>query len=351
VSLGPLDDLMIHQTLETLDTVASDDPRWMERFWFGVCHPEGEVGLICGLGTYPNTGMVDALALVARPGEQRNLRSWRPLGDSRWTLDSPPLSFAIAEPMRTWRLAAEETDVGMAFDLTFRARTQPFQMEPSMHIEKDGRLVIAYAHFVQSGRFDGWIEAGGDRYEVDGWLGERDRSWGARNPSGRVKRGLHIWLPLQLPDVSPWVWIHERPSGRRTSLSGALRPDRLGEPDRVSDFGYDLDLREVGHHRLLDRSRLSIATEGGASMELETELMLPVFLSGGGYADDESGQGVPKAAAGHEGEVWPTATDDDLAAIPISILDHFVRVRGPGGEGTGVFELSIGEFAPLGYED
>ena len=118
MTLGPLDDLMIHQTLETLDTVASDDPRWMERFWFGVCHPDGEVGLICGLGTYPNTGMVDALALVARPGEQRNLRSWRPLGDSRWTLDSPPLSFAITEPMRTWRLAAEETDVG-TFSIDF----------------------------------------------------------------------------------------------------------------------------------------------------------------------------------------------------------------------------------------
>ena len=54
-----------------------------------------------------------------------------------------------------------------------------------MLIHKDGRLVIAYAHFVQSGRFDGWIEAGGERFEVDGWLGERDRSWGARNPSGR----------------------------------------------------------------------------------------------------------------------------------------------------------------------
>ena len=35
--------------------------------------------------------------------------------------------------------------------------------------------------------------------------------------------------------------------------------------------------------------------------------LLPVFLSGGGYADDESGQGVPKDVAGYEGEVWPTA--------------------------------------------
>ena len=351
MTLGPLDDLLIHQTVDTFDTPASDDPRWMERFWFGVCDPGGTIGLICGLGTYPNTGMVDALALVARPGEQRNLRSWRPLEDARWTLDSPPLSFAITEPMRTWRLSAAPSDAGLGFDLTFRARTQPFQMEPSMVIRKDDRLVIAYAHFVQSGRFDGWIEAGGDRYEVDGWLGERDRSWGARNPSGRVKRGLHIWLPIQLPEVAPWVWIHERPSGRRTNLSGALRPDGLGEPDPVRDFTYDIDVREVGHHRILDRSRIAIASEGGKELELETDTLLPVFLSGGGYADDESGQGMPKARAGHEGEVWPTATDADLAAIPISIVDHFVRVRGPGTEGVGVFELSIGEFGPMGYTD
>ena len=39
-------------------------------------------------------------------------------------------------------------------------------------------------------------------------------TWGARNPSGRVMRGLHIWMPLQLPETAPWVWIHERPSGR-----------------------------------------------------------------------------------------------------------------------------------------
>jgi hypothetical protein len=145
------------------------------------------------------------------------------------------------------------------------------------------------------------------------------------------------------------VWIHERPSGRRTSLSGALRPDGLGEPDRVSGFTYDLDVREVGHHRILDRSRVEIASEGGTSMDLETELLLPVFLSGGGYADDASGQGVTKTGAGHEGEVWSTATDADVAAIPVSIIDHFVRVTGPGTAGTGVFELSIGEFAPMGY--
>jgi hypothetical protein len=350
VPLGPLDDYLVHQTLDTLDRAESDDPRWMERFWFGVCDPAGEIGLICGLGIYPNSGMVDGLALVARPGAQHNLRTWRPLADSRWTLDSAPLSFEIADPMSTWRLRAEPSDLDFSFDLTFTARTQPFQMEPSLLIRKDdGRLVIAYAHFVQSGRFDGGISVGGRRWAVDGWLGERDRSWGARNPSGLVKKGLHIWLPLQLPDVAPWVWIHERPNGLRTGQSGALRPDGMGEPDRIRDFTYDLDVREVGRHRILDRSRIALASEAGRALELETELLLPVFLSGGGYADDATAQGARKAAAGYEGEVWPTATDADLAAIPISIIDHFVRVGGPGGTGVGVFELSVGEFEPMGY--
>ena len=72
-----------------------------------------------------------------------------------------------------------------------------------MLIEKDGRLVIAYAHFVQSGRFDGWIEAGGERSRLTaGWASATARG-ASRNPSGRVKRGLHIWLPLQLPEVAP----------------------------------------------------------------------------------------------------------------------------------------------------
>lgn len=346
--LGPLDDYLIHQTLDRLETVQSDDPRWMERFWFGVCHPEGEVGLICGLGTYPNSGMVDGLALVALPDRQHNLRTSRPLAQSRWTLDSTPLSFEIVEPMRTWLLSAAPSDLAIAFELTFSARTQPFQMEPTMLIKKDDRIVIAYNHFVQSGRFDGWISAEGERWEVNGWLGERDRSWGARSASARLKKGLHIWLPIQLPDVAPWVWIHERPSGRRTGFSGALRPDGLGEPDRLSEFRYELDVREVGHHRLLRRAQLELVSEGGRSLSLETEPLLQVFLSGGGYADDATAQGTAKAA-GYEGEVWPTATDAEKASIPICIVDHFVRVKGPDAEGAAVFELSVGEFEPLGY--
>jgi hypothetical protein len=343
MALGPLDDHLVHQTLATVDSPASNDPRWMERFWFGVCHPEGQVGLICGLGVYPNTQVVDGLALVAVPGRQHNLRTWRPLAGRRWTLDSQPLAFEIADPMHSWRLRADPSDLDIAFDLTFTARTQPFQMEPSLEIWKEERLVIAYAHFVQSGRFDGWIEAGGERWEVDGWLGERDRSWGARNPSGRVKKGLHIWLPIQLPDMSPWVWIHERPDGARTGFSGALRPDGMGEPDRLTGFTYELDVREVGHHRLLDASRLTLDAESGRTLALTTEPLLPVFLCGGGYIDDDAqAQGAPKDDAGYEGEVWPTATDEDIRAIPESIVDHFVRVRGAEGDGVGVFELSGG---------
>ncbi len=347
--LGPYDDYLIHQRFGTVDEIESDDERWMERFWFGVCSPDGEVGLICGLGTYPNTDMVDALALVVEPGRQHNLRSWRKLSPSRWTLDAEPLAFKIEAPMEKWHLSASRSDVGIAFDLTFTARSQPYEMTPLL-IHKDDRLVIAYRHFVQSGRYDGWIEADGKRYEVDGWLGERDRSWGARSASGKVNRGLHIWLPIQLPDNAPWAWISERPNGRRTGFSGALRSG-MEEPDPLEDFSYELDLKQVGTHRILQKASLDLEAESGARKRIEAELLLPVFLSGGGYADDETGQGGTKADAGHDGEVWSTASEEDIAAIPPCIIDHFVRVEEDGKVGTACFELSIGVFEPLGFED
>ena len=162
-----MDDLLTHQTLETHDQVMLKDPRWTERFIIEAHDPTGELLLFTGLGIYPNTSYMDGFALCWREGRQRNLRAGRELDSDRWRLHAGPLQFDIVEPMRTWRLACDEAGYGFSFELEFSRRTQPFQM-PTLTIERDDELLVAYSHFVQAGTFAGWVEIEGERIEVVG---------------------------------------------------------------------------------------------------------------------------------------------------------------------------------------
>src|SRR5262245_42669454 len=318
-----MDDLLTHQTLETHDRVLLDDPRWTERFIVEVHDPRGEILVFTGLGIYPNTGYVDGFALCWHDGRQRNLRAGRARGDDPWRLGAGPLRFEIAEPMRRWRLACDETGTGFAFDVTFTRRTRPFQM-PTVTIERDGGLLVAYSHFVQAGEYDGWIAVGDRRYDAAGWCGERDRSWGVRPASARTRSGLHTWLPIQFADVAIWVWTHENRRGERTGLCGAVR--RTGadppEPVPVVDYRADLDVALVGHHRVLRGGRLWIEAADGERIEIEVDPLRPLLsLYGGGYGGDQA-QGTPKGDLFVDGEVWDHRPADALRAVPHSILEH-----------------------------
>jgi hypothetical protein len=251
--------------------------------------------------------------------------------------------------MRVWRLACDETEAGFAFDLTFTARTHPFQM-PTMTIERDGALLVGYSHFVQAGRYDGWVAVEGRRRAVSGWTGERDRSWGVRPPSARTRRGLHTWLPIQFDDLSVWVWTHEDAQGARTGLCGAVR--RIGAdappPVAVVDYAADLDIDLVGHHRVLRGGRLLIVTADGERLELEVERLPPLLsLYGGGYGGERP-QGTPKGPLSVEAEVWDHRRPGALERVPHSILEHGCRVRLGDRVGYGCFELCVGEYAPKG---
>jgi hypothetical protein len=348
--LSELDDLLTHQTLETHDRVAMDDPRWTERFIFEVHDPGGELLVFCGLGIYPNTRYLDGFALCWHDGRHRNLRAGRERGADLWRLGAGPLRFEIVEPMRAWRLGCDDAGAGFAFELTFTARTRPFQM-PTMTIERDGALLVAYSHFVQAGTYGGWVEVEGRRIAVAGWTGERDRSWGVRPPSARTRRGLHTWLPIQFDDVSVWVWTHENARGERTGLCGAVRRTGADPPPPVpvTDYRADLDIDLVGHHRVLRGGRLVIDAADGERLAIDVEAMPPLLsLHGGGYGGARP-QGTPGGALEVESEVWDHREPGALERVPHSILEHACRFRWGERVGHGCFELCVGEYAPKGF--
>ena len=349
--LSEIDDLLSHQTLETHDRVVMDDPRWTERFIFDVHDPEGELLLWCGLGIYPNTRYMDGFALAWHEGVQRNVRCGRERETDLWRLHAGPLRFDILEPMRAWRLALDEAGYGLSFDVTFTRVTQPFQM-PTMYVERDGVLLVGYSHFVQAGRYEGWVRVGDRHFDCSGWTGERDRSWGVRPASARVRRGLHTWLPIQFDDISIWVWTHEDQRGERDGLCGCVRPvgEDPGPPVPITAYRHDLDVELVGHHRVLRGGTLEIEAEDGTSLAIEVEPLGPVAsIYGGGYGGEHA-QGTPKGPLYVDGEIWDLRPPGAFEAIvPHSILEHTCRFRAGDRVGHGNFELCIGEYEPMGF--
>jgi hypothetical protein len=347
--LTELDDLLTHQTFETHDRVFLDDPRWTERFIIEVHDPEGELLIWTGLGIYPNTGYMDGFAVCSHDGRQRNLRAGRELGDDRWHLHAGPLRFDILDPMKTWRFAADDAGAGFSFELEFERRTQPFQM-PTMLIERDGDLVVGYSHFVQAGTYSGWVDVDGRRFDVSGWTGERDRSWGVRPASARTRTGMHTWLPIQFDDFSIWLWSRDDRKGEQAGLCGAVRPvgDNPGPPVPITEFKHALEIEEVGPHRMLRGGRIQIATADEA-FELEIEPLGPMMsLIGGGYGGEHA-QGTPKGPLFVDGEVWDLREPGVFEAIPHSILEFSCRFHTADGKsGHGPYELCIGEHQRYG---
>jgi hypothetical protein len=348
--LTELDDLLTHQTFETHDRVFLDDPRWTERFIFEVHDRTGEVFLFAGLGIYPNTGYMDGFSICWHDGRQRNLRAGRELGDDRWTLHAGPIRFDIVEPMKTWRLAADDAGSGFAYELEFRRRCRPFQM-PTMRLERDGELLVGYSHFDQGGEYRGWIEIEGHRIEVDGWTGERDRSWGVRPASARTRRGLHTWLPIQFDDIAIWLWTRDDRHGKQAGLSGAVRPVDMENPgpvDEITSFRHDLEIERVGDHSVIAGGRLEIGTASGRELQLEVEPLGPLIsLIGGGYGGEHA-QGTPKGPLFVDGEVWDFREPGSFARIPHSVIERPCAFRWGDQVGHGCYELCIGEYAPLG---
>jgi hypothetical protein len=68
----------------------------------------------------------------------------------------------------------------------FEGRAFPIE-EPRFTRRIGPRTLLDYTRLTQNGRYAGWIEVDGERHDVNGFVGTRDRSWGVR-PSGRAIR-------------------------------------------------------------------------------------------------------------------------------------------------------------------
>lgn len=341
--LQAADDFPFHQTVQTFDTPATDDPRWFDRYWFMTGDVEERICLITGIGTYPNTRRIDAYAMLSDGHRQWNLRVGRERDGNPLTLDAHGLAFSLRDPMTRWQLGCDGW-AELGFDLEFTRRYAPNNLPP-LYVERDGQVIMEMGHFAQGGGMSGTLRIGGRELAVDGWPSERDHSWGRRPPSGKVRSGIHVWLPCQVGDRQIWVWFRENAAGERVGMEGVVR-DRDGGALAVTDVRHELVAREeVAPHRQLVNAVLTLVLENGEQLTAEIEPLMPVFIAGGGYVDGEQAQGSHEGATMTE---W-TVDDDGRREIPLGIIDHFCRVTVGDEVGQGVLELSLGRYEPMGF--
>src|SRR5262245_55113467 len=143
--------------------VPSTDFSWNEGYFFGVFNAESGIFFFAGLRVNPNTDMIGAYAGINDRGRQTTVRfsrRWRELPDTR--IGAYSLSFP--KPMEVVRLALEENDSPLTFDVNWIGVGAPYG-EPRSQIFSHGRPYTDMSRYSQLGTGEGWVQLGDQRYE------------------------------------------------------------------------------------------------------------------------------------------------------------------------------------------
>jgi hypothetical protein len=234
--------------------VEKDDFYWSESYYFNGYCPQTDTGLLGRIGIRPNEGRVEGFIAVWEPGGGIVYldadRSTDHMFDT--VLEVGGIRFTMEEHMRRWRLQGQGTSRGgkhVRLDARFKALT------PALGVDGQGRKVdgakaivmntIASGHLEQAGAWTGTAEVDGTVFTLDGGRGNRDKSWGSREPKGE-RGGLEMWrwfsinvgddvhfggirMGTEAGDVHKgWVWRDGRSSGiRRWDLKTVVNDDEM----------------------------------------------------------------------------------------------------------------------------
>jgi hypothetical protein len=316
------------------------DP-FFDRFVFNV-HPwdRATPTLHIGFGAHPVRGVADGFVLAVTEGEQRNHRYSTALSEVRASASGRGASveafrWETVEPMAEWRIGLDENDSGVAFDLTWRRRTPPWSGR--VQVGSGETSTATFDHLFQSGTYEGWIEVDGERTDVSGWVGARDRSRGVRTMRGG--QGLHLWVLAHLPSRTVGAMlVEDREGGRILVEGGVLGVD--GTVDTVTEVLHDLTFDELLD---LDAAALTVRTESGGTYELLADTSARGgYMAGGGYGDHH---GEDHGSGHREHDVYPLDGTVGPMTLDSALTDRsaLFTLRGDDGldeSGAGIFEFA-----------
>jgi len=355
--LTPQDDLIGHQLPTTFDQIDNSDPAWMERLWYtGHPAPSGDVIFDIGLGYHPNRNVMDAFAGVAVPGRQWNFRASRRLRPDPLKTSVGPLSIQVIEGLRRHRLSLAANDSGVAFELEFVGTLSPHEEKAHLR-RRDGRITENMARGQQLGRYRGWLEYDGKRVEIDqGWLGQRDHSWGVRAemrsdeshpPLTFYPPFFYCWATAQFAGRGLHIFFKERAPGDKIYLSGEEvfgLGQKVSGRNQLVDATHEAQWHDDPHGQTMAGAKFQLRFADGRERTVQIRtLATRYFLKGGLYGGlDGWFHGDDKGKLHTAHEVWDL-NDPAVRRTVRTLADQVIELRDGDEVGYGIIEYGVGK--------
>lgn len=234
-----LDELFVHQVPELLPNVATHHPQWRESHFFDLHDPSADPAgdaVFLTMAHYPAGEYMDALQMGRVDGCQLLSRHARPYDGDPHTTAVPGARIEIVRPWEEVRLWADPDTSAIGADLTFTARTQAYGLRRGT-MRAGHEVVWDQCHILQSGTYTGTYTVDGVVREVDGWVGQRDHSWGVRD-HGRCP--MWLWFQIQFADGFLGVWHWEFANGAHVYTDGCWAGADGSDPVAIVAFDHDV---------------------------------------------------------------------------------------------------------------
>ncbi len=304
---------------------------FFDRFMFNLHPPQGAApSVIMGFGIYPLKDTVDGYVLVSTEHEQRNLRFASVLSATDRD-GTGPFRFELIEPNAEWRLRLDPNEIGLEFDVTWRAETPPWF--GTVSVSNDSATPTSFDHLFQPGRYAGTLTIDGVTQSVEGWCGQRDRSRGVRTMSGG--QGLHIWYQAQFAEYSIGFLLVETRDHQRMLLEGAVM-HASGLVDPITDVRHALTF---DGHRDLVEGIVIVGTESGQSYRVNADARARGgYMAGAGYGGHHGTQlGIDHV----ESDRYPLDGSINPSTLDSALTDRLCAFTCDGQQGTGIFEFAL----------
>ena len=351
------DDYPLHQTAEPV-AYAGTDRNFYDRYFFNGYAPDAGDDRMFGVafGVYPHLDIADAHFSWMAKGKQVSLHASCWLGMERLAMQVGPIAIEVIEPLRQLRVTIDAPDHGIRAELLFGGRSFPIE-EPRFTRRIGPRTLLDYTRLTQNGRYGGWVEIDGERTELTGWLGTRDRSWGvrpigARDPQEatdpKPPQFFWLWSPCTFEDGDLFFHTNDDAHGRAWNRRAVWAP--IGD---VTDDREFVDAAAT----LAWRSGTRAATDAEVALDGGVARFAPVsdfMMMGIGYGHPRWAHGLNHGALAVEREEWVVADLDRRLPhhFHIQALSDVAWTDAEGRErvGRGVLEqLAIGAHAPSGF--
>ncbi|HEX7948528.1 MAG TPA: hypothetical protein VF495_27945 [Phenylobacterium sp.] len=353
------DDFPIHQTPEPI-AYAGSDRNFYDRYFFNAYAPDGSAFVAVAYGVYPALSVADAHVAVVKDGKESCLHASRILGFERMDLSVGPISIDVIEPLQKLKVTVAKTD-GIAGELTFEGRAFPIE-EPRFVKRNGPRLFMDYTRLTQNVRVSGWIEVDGQRIELKGWVGTRDRSWGIRpvgapdpqpTPGAGLPGFFWQWSPLNFEDRSVYFHINADPDGKPWNTRAVILPDGAGPDGGFHADAPSMEIELIPGTRHAKSGVLTIPLDQGAAT-VKIEPTGSTFLMRGiGYGGEwRHGALKGELAVAREDIDCANFDPQDMGNLHIQAISKATLSQPgrPDQVGIGVFEqLIIGPYRPLGF--